>query len=343
MKILITGINGQDGAWLAKELLEQGHEILGTIRRGATNKLGRLEQLGIRDKIKFIPFDVSEFNNVFDTLRKEKPDQIYNMAAQSFVHESFHNPFITNKINYFGVLNILESIKILGLDCRIYQASSSEMFGDVKVSPQTEDTTFYPMSPYGVSKAAAHYAVINHRKAYGIHGTTGILFNHESELRGEEFVTRKITSQMAQLALGRQEPISLGNLDAKRDWGYAPDYMKAAIKILNSDIPDDFVVATNRLASIRDFFTVSAKVAGFEAEFQGEGVDEICIDKNTGKTLCVVNKEYYRPSDVVLLKGDASKIKNNLGWNNTIEWDTLAVIMTEFDLDRAKNPANYKF
>lgn len=343
MRILVTGINGQDGAWLAKDLIEQGHEVIGTIRRGATNNLGRLEYLAIKDKIKLVPCDISEFGNVFSVLRKEKPDQIYNLAAQSFVAESFTSPLMTNKINYMGVFNILESIRTLELDCGIYQASSSEMFGEVQVSPQNEDTNFYPMSPYGVSKVGAHHAVINYRKAYGIHGTTGILFNHESELRGEEFVTRKITSQMAELANGRENPIELGNLDAKRDWGYAPDYMKAVQLIMNADVPSDYVVATNTVRSIRDFFTASASVAGYDAVFEGEGLDEKCIDKNTGKLLCVVNKDFYRPSDVVYLQGDSSKIKNELGWTSSVDVDQLAIKMTEFDLDRIKNPQNYRF
>ena len=343
MKILVTGINGQDGAWLAKDLIEQGHTVVGAVRRGATNNLGRLEYLNILNKIKLVPCDISEFGNVFNVLRKEKPDQIYNLAAQSFVAESFTSPLMTNKINYMGVFNLLESIRSLDLDCGFYQASSSEMFGEVQVSPQDENTNFYPMSPYGVSKVGAHHAVINYRKAYGIHGTTGILFNHESELRGEEFVTRKITSQMAQLANGREAPIELGNLDAKRDWGYAPDYMKAVQTIMNADVPNDYVVSTNRVASIRDFFKASAEVAGYKAVFEGEGLFEKCVDSKTGKLLCVVNKDFYRPSDVVYLQGDSKKIENELGWKASVYHDELAIKMTEFDLDRVQNPKNYRF
>jgi len=348
-KILITGVSGQDGAWLAKKLIDEGNEVYGTIRRGASPKLQRLEYLNIIDRINFVTCEISEFNTVFDVINSIKPDQIYNMAAQSFVAESFNNPIMTNKINYTGVLNILETIRILGIDCAVYQASSSEMFGEVLESPQNERTNFNPMSPYGVSKAAAHYIVANYRKAYGMKVCSGILFNHESELRGKEFVTRKISSHMAELANGRERPIELGNISAMRDWGYAPEYMDAVELILNNKNLDDYVVSTNTIASIKDFFSISAQVAGYEPVFEGEGLDEKCIDYKTNKVLCVVNKDYYRPSsivndskgfyrpsDVVYLNGDNTKIKTELGWECHTKYDKLAEIMTKFDLDNYK-------
>jgi GDPmannose 4,6-dehydratase len=336
MNILITGITGQDGAWLARSLVDEGHTVYGAIRRGSTPKTGRLEYLGILDKVNLVPLEITEFSNVYETIAKIKPAQIYNLAAQSFVKESFINPVMTSNVNYNGVLNILESIRMQGLACAVYQASTSEMYGDVTQTPQTETTSFSPLSPYGVSKAAAHYLMVNYRKAYGMHCTNGTLFNHESELRGKEFVTRKITSQLAEIKMGRTVPVMLGNMDAVRDWGYAPEYVEAMKLIMNARQPDDFVVATNTTTTVRDFFTSAAMQLGFNPEFSGSGESEICIDKNTSKLICTVSKDFYRPSDVNFLQGDHTKIKTVLGWEPTTTAQELAAIMAKFDLDMCK-------
>ncbi len=333
MKILITGVTGQDGAWLAKKLLDEGHEVYGAVRRGSTPKTGRLDYLKITSQVSLLPLEITEFSNVFRTISTLKPDQVYNLAAQSFVQDSFDHPLLTAQINYLGVQNFLEAIRLTGLDCALYQASTSEMYGDVLSDPQSEKTPFNPMSPYAVSKCAAHHAVVNYRVAYGLKGSTGILFNHESELRGREFVTRKISHQISQLTAGRKDPIELGNMSSIRDWGYAPDYVDAMRLMINAKEANDYVVATNQTITVRDFFSKCATVAGFDPVFDGEGLDEICKDRKSGRTLCRVNEKYYRPSDVVYLRGDFSKINNNLGWNPKTTVDKLAEIMTCFDLD----------
>ena len=332
-KILITGITGQDGSFLAQKLLERGHKVYGTVRRNSTPMYGRLLHLNILDKITLVPIEVTEFSNVFRALRDLRPDMIYNLAAQSFVQDSFIHPHMTSTVNYLGVLNFLEAINLLGLEASFYQASTSEMFGDVLSDPQDELTPFNPMSPYAVSKCAAHHLVANYRKSYGIKASSGILFNHESELRGREFVTRKITYQMSEMAGGRNEPIELGNLSSVRDWGYAPEYVDAMISISNSKNSSDFVVATNSIFSVRDFFKTSAEVAGFKPIFEGEGLDEKCVDSISGRILCSVNKKYFRPSDVTYLRGSYKKINKELGWSPIIKAEKLAEKMTIFDLD----------
>jgi GDPmannose 4,6-dehydratase len=243
---------------------------------------------------------------------------------------------LTAQINYLGVQNLLEAIHLTGLDCSFYQASTSEMYGDVLSDPQSESTPFNPMSPYAVSKCAAHHLVINYRAAYGIKGSTGILFNHESELRGREFVTRKISHQLAEIATGRELPIQLGNLSSVRDWGYAPEYVDAMKLIMDAKNADDYVVATNSTITVREFFTKCALAADFDPVFDGEGIDEVCRDSKSGKVLCAVNEKFYRPSDVVYLRGDYSKIENNLGWKPSTDINALAKKMMEFDLGIAK-------
>lgn len=332
-KVLITGITGQDGAFLAKQLIASGeYEVFGTVRRGSTPRIGRLQYLQLIANVKLIPLEVTEFSNVFRTLKDLRPDYIYNLAAQSFVQDSFVHPGLTSAINYTGVLNFLESINLLGLDTHFYQASTSEMYGDVMSDPQDEATPFNPMSPYAVSKCAAHHLVKNYREAYGIFGSCGILFNHESELRGREFVTRKITYQLAELKYGKREALQLGNLESVRDWGYAPDYVDAMHRINTADVADDFVVSTNKTRTVKEFFNKAAEVAGFKPVFSGEGVDEKCHDGVTGRLLCEVNEEYFRPSDVTYLRGDCSKIQAALGWTDTLSLDGMAERMMEFDL-----------
>jgi len=336
---LITGITGQDGAYLAKYLIGKDYKVYGSIRRGSTPKIGRLSLLNIQSKIEFVPLEITEFSNVFYTIKKIKPNLIFNLAAQSFVEDSFKHPILTSEINYIGALNFLEAIKITGVESKIYQASTSEMFGEVLSKPQNEKTPFNPRSPYAVSKAAAHYLISNYRAAYGIKASTGILFNHESEIRGREFVTRKITYQLAEIINGRENPIQLGNLDSVRDWGYAPDFIKAMYLIINHK-PDDFVVSTNKITTVRDFFKLCAVHAGLKPEFEGEGIDEKCYDSLSNKIICEVNEKYYRPADVVFLRGDYSKINTELGWSPETDIEKISEKMVRFDIDALAGKVN---
>lgn len=336
-KVLVTGITGQDGAFLSKQLLQNGYEVYGTVRRGSEQEFKRLKYLKIFDKIKFIPFEITEFSNIFLILKDLRPDYIYNLAAQSFVKESFINPLYTTQVNYIGVLNFLETIRVLGLDTKFYQASTSEMFGEIRAKPQNEETPFQPLSPYGVSKAAAHHLVYNYRKAYKMFCVSGILFNHESEFRGTEFVTRKIVRKLCEIKLGSKEPVQLGNLDSSRDWGYAGDYTKAMKMILENSIPKDYVVATNSEKTVRDFFEITALNLGFIPEFIGKNEKEKCIDKKTGMELCVVNQEFYRPSDVVFLRGDYTKLYKDSGWEPSTSLEQMIELMIDFDLKNLKS------
>jgi GDPmannose 4,6-dehydratase len=342
-KVLITGITGQDGAYLARELLAKGYDVVGTVRRGSTPKTGRLERLGITDKVKLVSMELTEFANVISVLRLERPDYIYNLGAQSFVADSFEHPHLTSDINYHGLLNILEAIKIEGLDCSMYQASTSEMYGDVLSNPQNEDTPFNPMSPYAVAKAAAHYLGRNYRAAYGMKVSNGILFNHESELRGREFVTRKITSQLAMIREKDKPAVRLGNLDSVRDWGYAPDYVKGMIMINEAKVASDYVIATNTVTTVREFFNSAAIAAGFVPEFEGEGINERCICQKTNKVLCKVDKKYFRPSDVNYLRGDYSKIERELGWRPTTSLEAMTEKMMASDVELARSDQLFGF
>ena len=340
-KVLITGITGQDGAYLAQHLSKNGYKVYGTHRRASTYKLGRLDFLGIVDDINFISLEITEFSNVLSILRELKPNYIYNLAAQSFVEDSFRHPALTTNVNYMGVLNFLEAIKILNLDCSFYQASTSEMFGEVLEKPQSEITPFNPMSPYGVSKCAAHQLVKNYRIAYDMRCSSGILFNHESPIRGREFVTRKISRQMAQHTRGRKTPIQLGNLSSVRDWGYAPEFILAMEKIINAKNMDDYIVATNEVATVRDFFSKSAVVAGYDPIFEGEGINEKCIDRKSSKVLCEVNKSFFRPTDVVYLQGDYSAINKAFDWKPDSLWEDVAEKMTISDIDLVDKKTMY--
>jgi GDPmannose 4,6-dehydratase len=332
-KVLITGITGQDGAYLAQHLIKKGYEVYGTHRRASTYKLGRLDFLGVQKDVKFVSLEITEFSNIFNVLRDLKPDYIYNFAAQSFVQESFSNPILTSNINFIGVLNFLESIKILELDCSFFQASTAEMFGEVLDSPQDESTLMNPSSPYGISKCAAHQLVKNYRVTHGIRCASGILFNHESPLRGREFVTRKISFQLAKIIQGEKTPIQLGNLNSKRDWGYAPDYILAMEEIINAKNMDDYIISTNEVASVRDFFKRCAIVAGFDPVFEGEGINEKCIDRKSSQVLCEVNKSYFRKSEVVSLKGDYSKINKAFDWKPSSLWGEIAEKMIISDIE----------
>lgn len=342
-KVLITGITGQDGAYLADQLLKKGYDVVGAVRRGSTPKTGRLDKLGITHQIRLVSMELTEFSNVISVLRAEKPDYIYNLGAQSFVADSFEHPHLTSDINYHGYLNILEAIKIQGLDCSIYQASTSEMFGDVLSDPQNEDTPFNPLSPYAVAKAAAHHLSRNYRAAYDIKASNGILFNHESELRGREFVTRKITSKLAILLEQGGAAVRLGNLDSVRDWGYAPDYVAGMILINEAKAASDYVIATNTVSSVRDFFRSAAIAAGFSPVFEGEGVNERCICEKSSKVLCEVDKKFFRPSDVNYLRGDYSKIQRELGWSPSTSLEVMTEKMVVSDIELVKSGNLHSF
>jgi GDPmannose 4,6-dehydratase len=333
---VITGITGQDGAYLAELLLEKGYTVYGAFRRTSSTMFWRIEELGIRDHPNFhrVEYDLTDLGATVRLLEKVRPSEIYNLAAQSFVAVSFDQPATTAQITGLGALNLLEAIRIVDPTIRFYQASTSEMFGKVQEIPQSEQTPFYPRSPYGVAKLYAHWMTINYRESYGIFGASGILFNHESPLRGLEFVTRKITDGIAKIKLGKQESIELGNLDAKRDWGYAKDYVEGMWRMLQADLPDTYVLATGRTESVRDFVTMACKAAEIEIAFEGTDEDERGIATATGKTIVRVNPAFYRPAEVELLIGNPAKAKRELGWESHTTLEELCRMMVEADLAR---------
>jgi GDPmannose 4,6-dehydratase len=333
-KVFITGITGQDGAWLAKFCVENGYEVTGAVRRLSTPNFWRLEFLGIKDKVKLIDYDLIDQSSAFETVKNIKPDYIFNLAAQSYVATSFHTPISTANMNYLGVLNLLEAVRLFSPDTRFYQASTSEMFGKAQEVPQKESTPFYPRSPYGVAKLAAHWATINYRESYNLYTTAGILFNHESELRGDEFVTRKISLFVAKFSKdGSIKPLELGNIDAKRDWGYAKEYVEGMWAIMNHNTPDTFVLATGVTNTIRYFVEHSFKVIGIDIVWEGKGTDEVGKDKKTGKIVVKINPIWYRPAEVELLHGDPSKANKELGWKANVMSDKLAEIMVKSDIN----------
>lgn len=338
-KALITGITGQDGAYLAKELLAKGYEVVGTTRSEGLPNQWKLEWLGLSEKVRLICLDLSDRASVISLLKTEKPEYIYNFAAQSSVSSSFEEPHLTSMINYLGLLNILETIKLEGLDCNVYQASSSEMFGNCSTVIQNEESHFDPVSPYGVSKLAAYYLGRSYRLAYGINCSSGILFNHESELRSKSFVTRKITYSLALIREDSGPTMKLGNLDSARDWGYAPDYVRAMILVNESKLACDYVIATNTVNTVRDFFRASAQAAGFMPVFEGHGLDERCVCEKSSKVLCVVDKSHHRPLDINYSRGDYSKISKELGWHPTTSFEEMAVKMVTSDLALIKSRA----
>lgn len=332
---LITGITGQDGSYLSELLLEKGYEVYGLMRRKAKEDYGNVEH--IKDKITFIYADMTDFASLVLALKKAQPDEIYNLAAQSFVKASWDNPISTAEIDGLGVLNMLEAIRAVKPDAKYYQASTSEMFGKVQAIPQNEKTFFYPRSPYGVAKLYGHWITINYRESYGLFTCSGILFNHESERRGLEFVTRKITHSIALIKLGKLDCVELGNLDAKRDWGHSKDYVRAMWLMLQQEKPDDYVIATGVTRSVRDFVKAAFKAADIEVVFEGEGVNEIGKDRKTGKVVVKVNPEFFRPAEVELLIGDPSKAEKQLGWKREISFDQLVERMVKNDLELEKN------
>jgi len=337
-KAIITGITGQDGAYLAELLLDKGYEIYGTYRRSASVNFWRIEELGVdkHPNLHLVEYDLTDQSNSIRMVADINPDEIYNLAAQSFVGVSFAQPLATANITGLGVVHLLEAIRIVNPKIKFYQASTSEMFGEVQEIPQKESTPFYPRSPYGVAKLYAHWMVINYRESYNIFGCSGILFNHESPLRGKEFVTRKITDSVAKIKLGKLKCIELGNMDAKRDWGFAKDYVEGMYLMLQAKTPDSFVLATNRTQSVRDFVTMSFKAVDIDIEFKGEGEEEIAIDKATGDIVVKVNPKFYRPAEVELLIGNPQKAKEKLGWEAKTTLEELCAMMVKEDLRRNK-------
>ncbi len=343
MKAIITGVTGQDGAYLAELLLEKGYQVYGAYRRTSSVNFWRMDELGITNhpNLHLVEYDLTDKSTGTRLLDKVQPDEVYNLAAQSFVGVSFEQPLATAKITGLGVVHLLEAIRIVNPKIRFYQASTSELYGKVQEIPQTENTPFYPRSPYGIAKLYAHWMTINYRESYDIFGSCGILFNHESPLRGREFVTRKITDSIAKIKLGKLEVLELGNMDAKRDWGYAKDYVEGMWRILQRDIPDTYVLATNRTETVRDFVTMACKAANIQVRFEGAGEKECGIDVATGKTIVRVNPKFYRPAEVDLLIGNAAKAKADLGWEAKTTLEELCRMMVEADLRR--NKAGFSF
>ena len=336
---IVTGITGQDGAYLAKLLLENDYKVFGTYRRTSSVNFWRLRELAIEDdeNLELVEYDLTDSAGSIRLVAKIEPDEVYNLAAQSFVGVSFEQPLTTSSISGFGALNLLEAIRIVNPKIKYYQASTSEMFGHVQAIPQNEDTPFYPRSPYGVAKLFAHWITINYRESYDIFGSSGILFNHESPLRGLEFVTRKITDGVAKISLNKLNHLELGNLNAKRDWGFAKDYVEGMYLMLQAEKPDTFVLATNRTETVRDFVLMAFKAANIEIEFSGSGEDEIAVRKDTGDLVVKVNKKYYRPAEVDLLIGDPSKAKKILNWEPKTSLEELCYLMVKADLKRNKD------
>ena len=336
MKAIITGITVQDGAYLAELLLEKGYTVYGTFRRTSSVNFWRIEELGIdkHPNLHLVEYDLTDLSSSIRLLESSGATEVYNLAAQSFVGVSFEQPLTTLDITGAGAVNLLEAIRIVNPKIRYYQASTSEMFGKVQAIPQIETTPFYPRSPYGVAKLYAHWMTINYRESYDIFGCSGILFNHESPLRGREFVTRKITDSVAKIKLGQLDVLELGNIDAKRDWGFAKEYVEGMWRMLQADEPDVFVLATNRTETVRDFVTLAFKAVDTELQWEGTGEQEQAIDAATGKVVMRVNPKFYRPAEVDLLIGDPQKAKDVLGWEPKTSLEQLCRMMVDADLRR---------
>ncbi|MDP9895790.1 GDPmannose 4,6-dehydratase [Variovorax boronicumulans] len=342
-RAVVTGITGQDGAYLAELLLSKGYEVHGAYRRTSSVNFWRIEQLGIQNHpdLHLIEYDLTDQGSSITLLRDAQPDEVYNLAAQSFVGASFNQPGATAQITGIGALNLLEAVRLVNPKIRFYQASTSEMFGKVQAVPQTEETPFYPRSPYGVAKLYAHWMTVNYRESYDIFGCSGILFNHESPLRGREFVTRKITDAVAKIKLGLLDVLELGNLDAKRDWGFAKEYVEGMWRMLQADEPDTYVLATNRTETVRDFVRMAFKGVGVDVEFRGSGEAESAVDTASGKTVMRINPKFYRPAEVELLIGSAAKAKAKLGWEPATTLEQLCQMMVDADLQRNARGASF--
>lgn len=344
MKVaVITRITGQDGAYLAELLLSKNYLVYGTFRRTSSVNFWRIKELGIENhqNLRLVEYDLTDLSSSIRLLQTTNATEVYNLAAQSFVGVSFDQPVTTADITGIGPLNLLEAIRVVNPKIRFYQASTSEMFGKVQAIPQTESTPFYPRSPYGVAKLYAHWITVNYRESYGIFGASGILFNHESPLRGQEFVTRKITDSMAKIRLGQLDVLELGNLGAKRDWGFAKEYVEGMWRMLQADVPDTYVLATNRTETVRDFVSMAAKAADLNLVWEGSDENEVAIDRNTGKVIVKINPKFYRPAEVDLLIGDPSKAQAELDWKPHTTLEQLCQMMVEADIRR--NQAGFSF
>jgi len=340
---VVTGITGQDGAYLAAHLLERGYRVFGTFRRGSSVNFWRIEELGIaqHERLTLIEFDLTDQGSGIRLLERARPQEVYNLAAQSFVAVSFDQPVTTGLTTGLGVVNLLEAIRVVDPSIRFYQASTSEMFGRVQAMPQDEATPFYPRSPYGVAKLYGHWMTVNYRESYGIFGASGILFNHESPLRGREFVTRKVTDGVARIARAKQDVLELGNLDAQRDWGFAGEYVDGMWRMLQHAAPDTFVLATGRMESVRHFVELAFAAAGITLAWRGSGVDETGVDERSGKVRVRVNPAFYRPAEVDKLLGNAAKAKAQLGWSATMPLAELCRRMVEADLARVDRGVSF--
>jgi GDPmannose 4,6-dehydratase len=340
---LITGVSGQDGAYLTQLLLDKGYRVYGAYRRTSSVNFWRMDELGVstHPNLELVEYDLTDPGCSMRLIKKVQPDEVYNLAAQSFVGVSFEQPTTTAEITGLGALHLLEAIRTVKPDARFYQASTSEMFGKVQAVPQNEQTMFWPRSPYGVAKLFAHWTTVNFRESFGIFGASGILFNHESPLRGREFVTRKITDAVARIQLGQQEVLELGNLDAKRDWGFAREYVEGMWRMLQADEPDTFVLATGRTETVRDFATLAFQAAGIGIEWKGSEQDEAGIDAKTGKTRVRVNPKFYRPAEVHMLIGDAVHAREKLGWQAQTTLEELCRMMVEADVKRIERGVSF--
>src|SRR4030095_11192895 len=335
---VVTGITGQDGAYLAQLLLQRGYKVYGTYRRASSVNFWRIEELSIdrHAGLELVEYDVTDVGTSISLLKRTRPREVYNLAAQSFVGVSFDQPTTTAQITGLGALNLLEAIRLVDPGIRFYQASTSEMFGKVLEVPQSESTPFYPRSPYGVSKVFAHWMTVNYRESYGIFGVSGILFNHESPLRGREFVTRKITDGVEKIKLGTIDTLELGNLDARRDWGYAKEYVDGMYRMLQADRPDTYVLATGRTETVRDFVRMAFRAIEVELEFRGSGVEECAIDVKTGQVRVRTNARFYRPAEVDLLIGNPARARQELGWEAKTTLEQLCQMMVDADVRRKR-------
>jgi GDPmannose 4,6-dehydratase len=340
---IITGITGQDGAYLAQLLLNNDYQVYGACRRTSSVNFWRLEELGIFEhpRLKLVDFDLTDMGAAIRLLQSSRATEVYNLAAQSFVGVSFEQPYTTSQITGIGALNWLEAIRLINPEVRFYQASTSEMFGKVQTMPQHEDTPFYPRSPYGIAKLFAHWMTVNYRESYNIFGASGILFNHESPLRGREFVTRKISDSVAKISLGKLNCLELGNLDASRDWGFAQDYVEGMWRMLQAEKPDTYVLATGRTETVRHFVELAFVEVGISVEWRGSAEQEQGFCQRTGKALIKINPAYYRPAEVDLLIGDASKAKSILGWQPTTTLEEMCRVMVAADLRRNETGVSF--
>ena len=333
-KALITGVTGQDGALLARLLLAKGYRVYGALRSQAPGVIWRLTELGLADRIEFFQFDMLDYAGIEESIRKINPDEIYNLASQSFVGASFQRPLYAGEVNGMAVARILEAVRQMNPAIRVLQASTSEMFGIPQTIPQHEATAFHPRSPYGVAKLYGHYSVMNYREQFGIYACSAILYNHESAFRGQEFVTRKITLGLSRIKLGLQDTLLLGNLEARRDWGFAEEYVEGMWRMLQQEKPDDYILSTGRATSVRSFVDTAAECAGLRLEWIGQGVDLQAIDRDCGKCIVRVNPEFYRPIEAHQLVGDPAKAQRVLGWKASPNLQGLCAAMVSADIDR---------